>query len=58
MGDHIGIEGFIEERTLRDCPTEASDVKNAAMSLTLKLRGEIEHKCVVCLHESILQPQR
>jgi hypothetical protein len=56
MGDHIGIEGFIEERTLRDCPTEVYDLENAAISLTLKLRVEIEHKLVVNLNESTLPP--
>jgi hypothetical protein len=56
MGDHIVIKGLIEERILRDCPTEVCDAENAVISLTLKLEEEMEHKLVISLDESALPP--
>ena len=58
MGYYIGIKGFMEERMLRDCPAEAYDPENTAISLTLKLRGKIEHKLVVSIYESALPTQK
>jgi hypothetical protein len=44
MGDHIVIEALIEEGILRNRSTELYDAEDAAILLTLKLRGQMEHR--------------
>jgi hypothetical protein len=56
VGDHIVIKGLIEELIIRDRPTELDDAEDAAVSLAVKLGGEMEHKLVVSLYEFALPP--